>query len=85
VAGRPNPQKMLDFLGEKASARTRGLFAAACWGRTTLARANPLCRDALAVAERHAEGAADRAQWEAALGAAIQGVQWSCVVSREAL
>src|SRR4051812_10774426 len=64
------PEKMLAFLGGKASQRKLRLFAAACCRRIWHALPDEGCRLAVAVIERCANGLAGRQELEAALAAA---------------
>ena len=57
-----DPQEMLRLLGDQASPRKLRLFACACVRKVERLLTDPVSRDTLALAERHAEGAVSLAE-----------------------
>jgi hypothetical protein len=77
-----DPGPMLQFHREKASARKARLFAVACCWRLGPSLANPQAIEALAVAERFADGEATEEERSAARKAAREAAQTRGTVPR---
>ncbi len=76
------PHPMLEFLGNRASARKLRLFACACCRRVGQLLGDGRARDALVTAERVADGLAGDSERSAARKAAQQAAQSRAVTNR---
>jgi hypothetical protein len=71
-----DPQRLLDFLRDKASARKLRLFAVACCRRVSHRIRQPVGRQAVEVAEKFADGLARKRELKAAQLAAAQAADF---------